>query len=85
MVDIDGTFVYSNVVVVNIANGSGKLVRVLGNPFASACTIRVAASEAGPFSLRLTDISGKTLWEENKVMGVGVNTSGFIKKGLFCV
>ncbi len=88
MVDIDGAFVYSNVVVVNIANGPRKLVRVLGNPFASACTIRVAASEAGPFSLRLTDISGKTLWEEYKVMDVGVNTielrqTGLLTKGIY--
>jgi len=88
MVDIDGNFAYSNVVVVNIANGSGKFVRVLSNPFASVCTIRIAASEAGPVSLRLTDISGKTLWEENKVMGVGVNTielrqTGLLMKGIY--
>ena len=74
MVDIDGAFTYSNVVVVNIANGSGKVVQVMCNPFAGACTIRVAAPVAGPFSLRLTDISGKVLWQENRVMGVGVNT-----------
>jgi len=74
MVDIDGGFTYSNVVVVNIANRSGKVVQVMSNPFASACTIRVTAPMAGPFSLRLTDISGKTLWQENKVLGVGVNT-----------
>jgi hypothetical protein len=74
MVDIDGAFSYSNVVVVNIAKGSGKVVQVMGNPFAGACTIRVTAPAAGPFSLRLTDISGKVLWQENTVMGVGVNT-----------
>ena len=74
MVNMDGTFSYSGVVVVNIASGSGNFVQVLGNPFGSSCTIRVMAAEAGPVSVRLADISGRVLWQGSKVLSAGANT-----------
>ncbi|HTI10260.1 MAG TPA: T9SS type A sorting domain-containing protein [Puia sp.] len=74
MVDFDGKFNYSGVVIVNSKVGTGNVIKVLSNPFASSCTIRILAEEAGPVSVRLTDISGKTLWQENKVLSGGANT-----------
>ena len=74
MVNVDGTFTYSNVVEVNIAAGTGLLVQVLGNPFVSSCTLSVMTAEAGAVNVRLADISGKILWQGSKVLSAGANT-----------
>jgi hypothetical protein len=73
MVNTDGTFSYSNVVVVAVA-GSGQGITVLGNPFVTSCMVRVTAATGAPVSLRLTDISGKLLWHEEMVLSAGTTT-----------
>ncbi|GGB23041.1 hypothetical protein GCM10011511_53710 [Puia dinghuensis] len=74
MVNLDGTFAYSTIVVVHLAAGEGSVVQVLGNPVRGACTIRVVAAAAGMVSLRLADMSGKTLWVGRQLLGAGENT-----------
>lgn len=88
MVNTDGTFSYSNVAVVEFA-GHGAGVRVLGNPLFAGSVVQVTAVSGGPVSLRLTDISGKTLWVRSAVLGVGVNTfalsssTGSLARGVY--
>ncbi len=87
MVNTDGTFAYSNVVVVDLAAG-GRGVEVLSNPFSSSCAVRVTTVSGGTVGLRLMDISGKVLWSSEMVLGVGVNTfvlpsSAALAKGVY--
>ena len=74
MVNMDGTYAYSNIVLVKIAAGAGSAVQVLGNPVGASCTLRMVTPSAGPVSLRLADLSGKVLWQGSAVLGVGANT-----------
>jgi hypothetical protein len=80
MVNTDGTFAYSPVVVVDVTEG-GRGVEVLGNPMGASCMVRVTAESGGPVRLRLTDISGKVLWRSERMLGVGVNTFPFAPAG----
>jgi hypothetical protein len=87
LVNTDGSFSYSTVVVVNIPVGTSG-VQVLSNPFTTSCTIRVTAAAGGPVALRLTDISGKTLWHCQSTLSAGVNTfalplAGELARGLY--
>jgi hypothetical protein len=74
MVNADGTYSYSNIVLVKIAAGAGDVVQVLGNPVGAACTVRIVTVSAGQVSLRMTDLSGKTLWQGSFGVGAGANT-----------
>ena len=74
MVNVDGTYSYSNIVLVKIATGGSAAVQVLGNPVAAACTLRIVAVSAGQVNLRLADLSGKVLWAGSARVGVGANT-----------
>ena len=60
--------------LVKIAAGAGSAVQVLGNPVGASCTLRIVTGSAGQVSLRLTDVSGKVLWQGNAAVGVGSNT-----------
>jgi hypothetical protein len=73
MVNLDGTYSYSNIVLVKIA-GENRAVQVLGNPVSGNCTVRIVAASAGQVNLRLADVSGKTLWVGSARVGVGANT-----------
>jgi len=74
MVNLDGTYSYSTIVLVKIAAGPGSAVQVMGNPVSGTCTLRIVAASAGQVSLRLADLSGKTLWTGSARVGVGANT-----------
>ena len=73
MVNDDGTFTYSPVVVVDVTSG-GRGVVVLSNPFTTSCTLRVTAVSGGPVSVRLMDLSGRLLSNSVFTLVAGVNT-----------
>ena len=73
MVNADGTFTYSPIVVVDVSSG-GRGVVVLSNPFVSSCTLRVTVGSGGPVSMRLMDMSGKVLSTSVLTLVAGVNT-----------
>ena len=75
MVNVDGSFTYSQVVVVSVDGASGgHWVYLLENPVHGAATVMAATS--GLVSMRLTDASGKVLWVRQQVLGLGANTIG---------
>ena len=72
IVNVDGTFSYSRVVVIEVT-AVGRRVVVLNNPFTTSCVLRVTAPSGGPVTLRLADMSGKVLLTSTVTLAPGVN------------
>ena len=70
--DTDGQFVYSKIVSVRLNNLSGKL-SVYPNPAQSSVTVSFSCTNAGPVSLRLFDIKGSLLWQQQYTASAGQN------------
>ncbi len=63
MVDLDGQFKYSRVVVVSSEN-NGAQVLVFNNPFKDRVRVQILAAESGKLTLTLTDILGRAWLHE---------------------
>jgi hypothetical protein len=74
IINLDGSYVYSNVIEVNFAGASNTAVQVLNNPFSTSCSIKITAVRAGSINLRLSDMSGNMLWQQSETLSTGVNT-----------
>ncbi|HWB92485.1 MAG TPA: hypothetical protein VG605_11555 [Puia sp.] len=75
MVNMDGSFTYSQVIVVDVtAEEGGQWVRAQRNPWSGACSVVVTAEAGGQVSMRLADVSGKALWHGDWTLGAGANT-----------
>jgi hypothetical protein len=72
MVNLDGTFEYSDVILVR---GSGKNdIVVLGNPFHDLLTIRYSSGQPGQIRFTLVDMNGRAVRTEKITVNAG---SGF--------
>jgi hypothetical protein len=70
MVDIDGQFKYSNVILIRKETNNIKEITINPNPVSNGmATIRFTATTAGSFDLRIVDLSGKiVLQQQNKAV-----------------
>ncbi len=74
MVDKDGTFTYSDIVVINNINNNGYIVQVTPNPFQSQVLINVTAPQDARLTIELMDMSGKKLMTQSATVSQGNNT-----------
>ncbi|HTI93376.1 MAG TPA: T9SS type A sorting domain-containing protein [Puia sp.] len=70
--DTDGQFIYSKVVSVRLNNLSGKF-SVYPNPSQSSVTVSFSCVSSGPVSLRLFDMKGSLLWQQQYSASAGQN------------
>jgi hypothetical protein len=71
LVDLDGKFKYSNVVAVRLNKVSG--ITTWPNPFNSSITINITASQNTEFTIRLTDVAGKTILTNTRPVSKGIS------------
>ncbi|HEY6902207.1 MAG TPA: T9SS type A sorting domain-containing protein, partial [Puia sp.] len=71
--DIDGQFVYSKIVTIQPGNLAGRL-SVYPNPATNSVTVSFSCSNPGAISLRLFDLKGSQLWQQQYIAGAGQNT-----------
>jgi hypothetical protein len=71
-VDLDGPTHFSPTRVVTFGAVSQPTVAVWPNPFAGEVTLELAAVEAGPATLTLTDALGRTAWQQTTAVSAGV-------------
>jgi hypothetical protein len=86
MVNLDGTFTYSDVVLIR-GNGKQQFV-VVGNPFHDRVQVQYQVSEPGRMQLRLFESSGKTIKAQSKDLPAGqgtyvVENLGHLRPGLY--
>ena len=74
MVDIDGRFVYSQVVVIKIIGNITLTTAVKPNPFTNTLDIFVTIPHASNIELRLVDVAGKTVYNRTVKAIQGFNT-----------
>ena len=70
--DTDGKFIYSKIVSVRLGNLSGRL-SVYPNPAQSSVTVSFSCTNSGPVSLRLFDMKGSLLWQQQYAASAGQN------------
>ena len=76
MVDIDGKYNYSNVIVIRRDAGNNEEMSVIPNPAAhgSTVTIRITSSSAGRAEVRVIDLSGKIVFQQPSSLSAGTNS-----------
>ena len=75
MIDIDGKFRYSNVILIRRESKTITGVIVNPNPVADGvATARFTAPAAGNCDIRIVDLSGKTLWQQHSKIFEGNNS-----------
>jgi hypothetical protein len=72
-VEAGGAVVYSKVVSVRLS-GSGGVLSVYPNPASSRVTVSFTSTGAGAISLRLFDLKGSMLWQQQYQAVAGANT-----------
>jgi hypothetical protein len=72
-IDIDGNYAYSKVLVLNRSN-SNNLLRLYPNPFTQG-SLRISADmlSAGAVTVRITDLAGRTLQQQDLILVKGSN------------
>jgi hypothetical protein len=73
MMNTDGSFTYSPVRSVVLAEGKTTNVSVVPNPAKEQVYVKLNVKEAKTITLVLVDITGKTLMSERKTLGSGFN------------
>src|SRR5690606_20690208 len=68
-VDLDGTVTYSTVIHI-ITNAGRLIVSAFPNPTSDVINVTTRAAEADRFYITLTDLNGRTVYEEKLVMPV---------------
>ncbi len=71
-VDIDGTYYYSDVVVIQINKREG--FKLLGNPVYNTLTFQYSAMAAGKMTIQLKDMQGKLIRKQEQAVAAGVGT-----------
>ncbi|HEY4288874.1 MAG TPA: T9SS type A sorting domain-containing protein [Puia sp.] len=70
--DTDGQFIYSKIVSVRLSSLSGRL-SVYPNPAQSSVTVSFSCTNSGSVSLRLFDMKGSQLWQQQYTASAGQN------------
>lgn len=71
-VNLDGTYMYSDIVQIKISN-KGKF-EVLGNPFNNLMTVRYTIAQTGKLQLSLIDLQGRLMRKEEVMASAGIGT-----------
>lgn len=76
MVDIDGKFKYSNVIVIRRDAKSINGISVSPNPIigSGAATIRLSSTTTGKVDLRVIDLAGKVVLQQQSRVSEGINS-----------
>ncbi|HEY6505952.1 MAG TPA: T9SS type A sorting domain-containing protein [Chitinophagaceae bacterium] len=75
MVDTDGQFKYSNTILVRKETNNIKVITLNPNPVINGMvTLRFAALTAGNIDIRVIDLSGKTVWQQQNKSAEGNNS-----------
>ncbi len=73
MIDNDGRFVYSNIVLIKVVLKGIAVTNVYPNPFINKITVVVTSEKVENTAVRLFDNSGKLLYNQNTKVFVGSN------------
>jgi Secretion system C-terminal sorting domain len=73
MVDKDGSFAYSNTIVLNVTIKGTFITGVYPAPFTSRINVTIAAENTSQVVLRLVDNTGKQLAQQTNILRKGVN------------
>lgn len=87
IVDKDGNFKYSSMIKITMP-ANGNFAQVNPNPFKGALLVTIQSSTQGKATLILTDLSGRQLFKQNKVLAAGINKieipeAGNFSKGMY--
>lgn len=87
MVDKDGNFKYSEVIKINMP-ANGKFAEVNPNPFKEKLLVTIQSPTQDKATLILTDLSGRQLFKQNKIVSPGknevlINEAGKFSKGIY--
>lgn len=75
MVDADGQFKYSNVIMIRKETSNIKGIAINPNPVSNGiATVRFTTAAAGSFDLRIVDLSGKIVLQQQNKLAVGNNS-----------
>jgi Secretion system C-terminal sorting domain len=75
MVDIDGRFKYSTIILIRKETNNIKSITITPNPVSNRmAAVRFYAASAGSFDLRVVDISGKTVLQQKVKVSEGNNS-----------
>ena len=86
-VDKDGNFKYSEVIKINMPP-NGKFAEVNPNPFKEKLLVTIQSPTQDKATLILTDLSGRQLFKQNKIISPGrnevlINEAGKFSKGIY--
>lgn len=73
MMDIDGSYRYSEVVVVKLGNQSTLTVEALRNPFAGAAMLKMHVDKTQSVKISIADLQGKVILTESRTFAAGVH------------
>ncbi len=73
MVDKDGSFAYSNTIVLNVTIRGTSITGVYPAPFSNRINVTIAAENTGQVMLRLVDNTGKQLIQQTNLLRKGIN------------
>ncbi|HEX7846252.1 MAG TPA: T9SS type A sorting domain-containing protein, partial [Chitinophagaceae bacterium] len=90
MIDLDGKFRYSNTIMIKKENNDLTGLNISPNPIMnqSDVTVRFYAAVAGKVMMKLTDMAGRTVWQQfNNVLqgnnSLSLNSSSILKPGMY--
>jgi hypothetical protein len=69
----DGSFTYSNILLVRFKNASDVVMQISPNPFVETVTVRYNSNEKATAEMRVTNINGKTVAIKQTVLSKGFN------------
>jgi hypothetical protein len=69
----DGSFTYSNILVVRFTSVSNVLMQVSPNPFVERLTVRFNSNEKANAQINITNINGKTVAVKQSIINKGFN------------
>jgi parallel beta-helix repeat protein len=73
MIDMDGSFSYSPVVIVKLGNQQTPTLEALRNPFAGAAMLKLYVDRTQPVKVSIADLQGKVLMTESRTFAAGVH------------
>lgn len=73
-IDFDGTYTYSNIIAIEVEGTKGKQM-FFPNPTSAIVNYQLDASQEEMLSITIMDILGKTLYQTNYQITLGINTT----------
>jgi trimeric autotransporter adhesin len=70
MVDVDGSFDYSNVKVVDFNDAKDAEIKVFPNPFSDKLTITLSSISTENVQIEIVDLFGKVVAQQNQILSV---------------